>query len=116
LDNFTNNNKNRRYKAHVNIFGTTQLHLKSPYIVAFWSVAFPGFGHLLLSKYIRGMLLFLWELFINQKTHLNLAMVYSFMGDIESAKAVLDVKMMHLYIPVYIFCYLGQLSLNGGFK
>lgn len=103
MDNFTNTNKNRRYKAHVSIFGTTQLHLKSPYIVAFWSVAFPGFGHLLLSKYIRGMLLFIWELFINQKTHLNSAMVYSFMGDIESAKAVLDTSMMHLYIPVYLF-------------
>lgn len=116
MDNYTNTNKNRRYKAHVNIFGTTQLHLKSPYMVAFWSVAFPGFGHLLLSKYIRGMLLFLWELFINQQTHLNLAMVYSFTGDIVSAKAVLNVRMMHLYIPVYLFAiwdsYRSTVDLN----
>jgi TM2 domain-containing membrane protein YozV len=103
MDNFTNTNKNRRYKAHVNIFGTTQLHLKSPYIVALWSITFPGFGHLILSKYIRGMLLFIWELFINQETHLNQAMVYSFMGDIEAAKAVLDVRLLNLYIPVYLF-------------
>jgi len=108
VDNFKNNNKHRRYRAHVSIFGTTQLHLKSPYMVAFWSVAFPGFGHLLISKYIRGMLLFIWEIYINQTTNLNLAMVYSFMGDIEAAKEVLNFKMMHLYIPVYLFAILDS--------
>jgi hypothetical protein len=103
MDNFTNDNKHRRYKAHVSIFGTTQLHLRNPYVIAFWSIAFPGFGHLLLNKFIRGMLLFIWELYINQKIQLNLAMVYSFTGNIEAAKAVLDVNMMHLYIPVYLY-------------
>jgi TM2 domain-containing membrane protein YozV len=103
MDNYTNTNKNRRYKAHVSIYGTTQMHLRSPYMIAMWSIIFPGFGHLLLNKFIRGMLLFIWELFINQEIQLNLAMVYSFTGDIESAKAVLDVRMMHLYIPVYLF-------------
>lgn len=87
----------------MSIFGTTQLHLKNPYIVACWSIAFPGFGHMLLSKYLRGMALFIWELFINQKIHLNSAMVYSFNGDIAAARAVLDVNMMHMYIPVYLF-------------
>lgn len=45
----------------------------------------------------------IWELFINQSIHLNSAMVYSFIGEIEKAKEVLDVRYMHLYIPVYIF-------------
>lgn len=108
MDNFSNNNKNRRYKAHVSLFGTTQLHLKSPYMVAFWSIAFPGFGHLLISKYIRGLLLFLWEVCINQMTHLNTAMVYSFMGDIDSAKAVLNVELVYLYIPVYLFAIMDS--------
>ncbi|RAV06545.1 hypothetical protein [Paenibacillus sp. YN15] len=104
MDNYINNNNQyRRYKAHVNIFGITQLHLKNPYVVAMWSVIFPGFGHLILSKYIRGMLLVAWELFINQRIKLNLAMVYSFTGKIEEAKQVLDVRFLHLYIPVYLF-------------
>ncbi|MCD1259787.1 hypothetical protein B5M42_013175 [Paenibacillus athensensis] len=103
MDNYSNTNRNRRYKAHVSIFGTTQLHLKNPVIVACWSIAFPGFGHLILSKYIRGMLLFVWELFINQRIHLNQAMVYTFVGDIEAAKEVIDTSLMILYIPVYLF-------------
>ncbi len=104
MDNFVNNaNRYRRYKAHVNIFGITQLHLKSPYLVAMWSVIFPGFGHLILSKYVRGVLLVTWELFINQRIQLNLAMVYSFTGRMEEAKQVLDMRILHLYIPVYLF-------------
>ncbi|MED3882936.1 hypothetical protein [Priestia megaterium] len=45
----------------------------------------------------------MWEIFINQQTNLNLAMMYSFTGRIESAKAVLDVRLLFLYIPVYLF-------------
>lgn len=103
MDNFKNTNKARRYKAHVSIFGTTQIHLRNPWTVALWSVAFPGFGHFLLSKYLRAFALFIWEIFINQTTHLNQAMVYSFTGDIEAAKEVLDVRFMLMYIPVYLF-------------
>ncbi|GAA0316909.1 hypothetical protein GCM10008967_04370 [Bacillus carboniphilus] len=101
-----NDFKKRRYRgklAHLSIFGTTQIHLRNPYIVAMWSIAFPGYGHLLLSKYLRGFSLVLWELFINQSTHLNTAMVYTFIGEIDAAKEVLDIQYMHLYIPVYLF-------------
>lgn len=103
MDNFKNTNKARRYKAHVSIFGTTQIHLRNPLTVAMWSIAFPGFGHFLLNKYFRAFALFLWEIFINQVTKLNQAMVYSFTGNFEAAKDVLDLRMVLLYIPVYLF-------------
>lgn len=103
MDNFQNTNKARRYKAHVSIFGTTQIHLRNPWTVAMWSVAFPGFGHFLLNKYFRAFSLFLWEVIINQVTKLNLAMVYSFTGNFEAAKEVLDLRMVIMYIPVYLF-------------
>jgi hypothetical protein len=104
VDNFQNiNNKHRRFKAHISIFGTSQLHLRNPYIIAWWSAAFPGFGHLLLSKYIRGLLLFIWEVFVNYQANINLAMVQSFCGNIELAKATIDTRWMLMYIPVYLF-------------
>ena len=65
MNNYTNDNTARRYKAHVSTVGTTQLHLRNPYIIAWWSAAFPGFGHLLLSKYLRGYSLFIWEILVN---------------------------------------------------
>jgi hypothetical protein len=103
VNNFHNNNKHRRFKAHVSIAGTTQFHLRNPYIIAWWSAAFPGFGHLLLSKYLRGLVLFIWEVFVNYQSKINLAMIHSFCGNIEQAKASIDPRWMLMYIPVYLF-------------
>ncbi|CAH2713767.1 hypothetical protein BACCIP111895_00921 [Neobacillus rhizosphaerae] len=103
MENYTNNNTARRYKAQVSILGTTQLHLRNPYIIGWWSAAFPGFGHLLLSKYLRGFVLFIWEVVINLQAHVNQAMIYSFQGKIGMAKEVLDTRWLLIYIPVYLF-------------
>jgi TM2 domain-containing membrane protein YozV len=103
MDNYTNDNTARRYTAHVSTLGTTQIHLRNPYIVAWWSAAFPGFGHLLLSKYLRGFVLFIWEVVVNIKANVNLAMIYSFQGEIDMAKDILDTRWLLIYIPVYIF-------------
>lgn len=103
MNNLQTTNKTRRYKAHVSIFGTTQIHLRNPWTIAMWSVAFPGFGHFLLNKYFRGFALFIWEIYINQATRLNEAIVYSFTGNFEAAKGVLDLRIVLMYIPVYLF-------------
>ncbi len=103
MDNFRNPFRNRRYIAHVSLLGTTQLHKRNPITIACWSMAFPGFGHLLLNKYLRGYVLVLWELFINQKIQLNLAIVHTFNGQFQEARDVLDPKFVLLYLPIYIF-------------
>ncbi|MDT9027194.1 MULTISPECIES: hypothetical protein [Rossellomorea] len=103
MDNHTSDNTARRYTAHVSILGTTQIHVRNPYIIAWWSAAFPGFGHLLLSKYLRGFVLFIWEVIVNLQANVNLAMIYSFQGEIEMAKEILDTRWLLIYIPVYIF-------------
>jgi hypothetical protein len=92
-----------RKVAYLSTWGTTIIHYQNPYVVALWSVAFPGYGHLLLNKYMRGFALIIWEIFINQKTNLNLAMVYSFTGQIDLAKEALYTNYMYLYIPLYIY-------------
>lgn len=93
----------RRSLAYISLLGTTQLHLRSPFVVACWSVAFPGMGHIILSRYLRGFILFIWELFVNYKAHVNLLILYSFIGDFEKAKAVVDIQWLSLYIPTYLF-------------
>lgn len=103
MNNYTNDNTARRYKADVSIFGTTHIHLRNPYIVGWWSAAFPGFGHMMLCKYPRGYALFIWEVVVNIKAHVNLAMIYSFQGNISMAKEVLDTRWLLMYIPVYLF-------------
>jgi len=83
--------------------GTTQLHLRNPFVIAWWSLAYPGLGHLLLSKYIRGFLLFTWEVFLNYNAHINLAILYSFTGRFQMAKDVLDTTWVMFYAPTYLF-------------
>src|SRR5699024_740223 len=103
MDNYIPDNTARRYTAHVSILGTTQIHLRSPSIIAWWSAAYPGFGHLLLSKYIRGFVLFIWEVIVNVQANLNLAIIYSFQGKIDLAVQVVDTRWLLVYLPVYFF-------------
>ena len=119
MDNYSNDNTARRYKAYVSVLGTTQIHLRNPYVIAWWSTAFPGFGHLLLSKYLRGFLLLAWEVVINLNAHVNQSMIYSFQGNIVKAKEVLDTRWLLIYIPVYIFAiwdsYRTTVDLNNAY-
>lgn len=116
MKNYTNDNTARRYIANVSMFGTSIIFLRNPYIAGWWSAAFPGFGHLILGKYHRGYLLILWEIIINIKANINLAMIHSFHGNIEMAKNILDTRWLLIYIPVYIFSvwdsYRSAIDLN----
>ena len=103
MDRPESNSSVRRYMGYVGTLGTTQLHLRSPLVSVAWTLAFPGLGHILLSKYTRGYLLFIWELLVNYNAHVNLAILYSFTGQFQMAKDVLDINWVLLYIPTYIF-------------
>lgn len=94
----------RRYNHYTSIWNLNCIHLRNPWVTAWWSAAFPGFGHIHLGLYMKGFILFFWEIIINTQSKLNLAMVYSFTGRIEQAKEVLDIRLLIVYIPVYIFC------------
>ncbi len=94
----------RRYNYYMSFWSLNCVHLRNPWVTAWWSAAFPGFGHLHLGLYFKGFILFFWEIIINTHSKINLAMVYSFTGKFEQAKEVLDTRMLIIYIPVYIFC------------
>lgn len=93
----------RWQRAYLSQFSTTQLHLRNPWVVAFFSFSYPGFGHLLLHRYAAGLVLILWELFINQQANVNLGILYSLLGDFETAKEVMDKRWLILYVGIYMF-------------
>ncbi len=110
----------RRSVTHLSVLGITKLNLRNPLVIACWSMLFPGMGHLLISKYLRGFILLFWEFFINYKAHVNLLILYSFTGDFERAKQVVDIQWLMLYIPTYIFTiwdsYRTTVDLNNTYK
>lgn len=102
MNNRTINQNTRYYRAYVSSFNTNIIHKKNPWVAAWWSAAFPGMGHLLHGSYIKGFIFFAWEFIINIGARINEALVYSFTGQFELAKATLDTRWVLLYIAVYI--------------
>lgn len=106
----------RRKSAVLTEFTTTQLHLRNPWVVAFFSFSYPGFGHLLQHRYAKAIVLFIWELFINTKAQVNLGIMYSLLGNFDMAKEVLNEKWLIFYVGIYMFAiwdsYRGTVDLN----
>ncbi|MDG5786138.1 hypothetical protein QA612_01450 [Evansella sp. AB-P1] len=76
---------------------------RNPTVVMWWSAAIPGYGHVMLGKYIKGFLLIVWEFVVNVNSKLNTAILYSFTGQFDEAIQVLDTDWILLYVPVYIY-------------
>ncbi|HEX7055953.1 MAG TPA: hypothetical protein VF260_01985 [Bacilli bacterium] len=93
----------RRKRAYISALGITQLHLRNPWIIAFFSFSFPGFGYLVLNRYLKAFLLIGWELFINSLAHINMGIMYTLLGKFDKAKEVLDQRYLILYSAIYIY-------------
>lgn len=93
----------RRPKAAISTYSLNVFHLRNPLVTAWWSMVYPGFGHIRTVSIAKGMFLFIGELLINTQAHLNLAIMYSFTGNFELAKQVLDVHLLLLYCGILIF-------------
>jgi len=106
----------RRPKGHISSVTTNCLHLRNPWVTAWWSAAMPGFGHLILGKLLKGYTLILLEVILNTGGKINLAIMYSFTGHFELAKQVLDPGFGFLYLGVFTYAiwdsYRSTVDLN----
>jgi len=93
----------RRPKAYISPIGTNHVHLRNPWMTVWLSASFPGFGHIFLGSYVKGFLLVIWEVMINVNANLNTAIIYSFTGQFDLAKSVLDQRWLLLYIAVFVY-------------
>lgn len=95
------------------------IHRRNPWMMAWWSTAFPGFGQLILGQHIKGFVLIFWEIAVNVGSQLNVAIMYSLQGQFERAKLVLDHRWFFLYTPVFIYgiwdSYRTAVSLNNSY-
>ncbi|MBU9724320.1 MULTISPECIES: hypothetical protein [Bacillaceae] len=96
-------NQPRRRIVVSNSLATNSLSYKKPLMVAWWSLAFPGFGHFLLGNHLFGVILVVFEFLINTLSGLNTAIYFSMLGDFQEAKEAIELKYFFVYIPIYIF-------------
>lgn len=68
-----------------------------------WNIAFPGFTQLLTRQYVKGILFVFLEFLMNVQSHFNQAIMYSFLGEIERAEAVINYQWLMFYPCVYMF-------------
>ncbi|MEN1967087.1 hypothetical protein WMZ97_03315 [Lentibacillus sp. N15] len=76
---------------------------KSPIAALLWSLALPGFGQLYNRDFLLGIILMTWEIILNVKTNLNLALFYSFKGDFTLASQVVNYEWGLFYPSVFCF-------------
>lgn len=96
-------NDNRGIVAFISPYMINNIDIKNPYVIAWWSAAFPGFGHLILGHYIIGFMLVMHEMIINTLSGLNTAIYYSMIGDFQTAMEKLDTRWLLAYMSPYIF-------------
>lgn len=102
----------RRPSGVVSSLTINLLHLKNPWITAFWSAMFPGLGFLIMGSYIKGFLLIISAVIVNTMSHLNQAIIFGLTGQPELAKQVLDTKWLLIYVPVLIFAVWSSYQLT----
>lgn len=101
---FQSDNIRPRYsKGQISVFGINSVYPRTPWVTAWWSAAFPGFGHMFIGKYLHGFVLIVWEIVVNSQAHLNMSIALSFLGRFEEAKAELNENWALLYVAVYLY-------------
>lgn len=79
------------------------MHNNSILEAVLWSIAIPGFGQLNNKKYIKGLLFIGLEFLINMKSHLNIAIISSFHGEISLAIKQVNYQWLMFYPCIYMF-------------
>ena len=97
----------RHPKGYVSPIATNLIHLRNPWVMAWWAASYLGFAYFSMGSYIKGFIFIFLETFVNVKSRLNLGILYSFTGRFEEAKQVLDINWLLFYVPLYIFSIWG---------
>ncbi|WP_052487827.1 hypothetical protein [Gordoniibacillus kamchatkensis] len=92
------------------------LRFSNAYMTIWWGMAFPGFGQWFQGRYFYGLILIVWEFFINLQSNINVAICYTLAGRFDDARQAIDQRWFLCYIAVYIFavwdCYHVGIDLN----
>lgn len=112
--------KSQRWQlSKSNSYSSSMLHYRNPWIVIWWSLALPGFGHFIVQSYLFGFILMSFEYLTNTMANLNLSIYYSMLGEFDKAREVLDGCIL-VYITVYIYAvwdsYQRCVSLNKTYQ
>jgi hypothetical protein len=108
--------KVRYQRVAISPYTTNLIHQINPWVVTWWSLAFPGLGYILLGKSLKGIIFLFWEVLINMESNINTAILYSLTGRFELARQVVDGRWLLLYVSVLIFIMWDSYHLTVDFN
>ncbi|WP_100407487.1 hypothetical protein [Bacillus solitudinis] len=79
-----------------------------------WSIALPGFAQLLNGKLVKGIVFIFLEFLINVQANLNLNIVHSFQGNMQSAIDLTNYQWLMFYPCLYLFAIWDAYRDEGG--
>ncbi|MFD2706248.1 hypothetical protein [Salibacterium lacus] len=82
--------------------------------IVLWSIALPGFGHLILRKYVKGLLLVFLEILVNVFGNFNTIIILSFNGKIAQAIEQTNYQWLMFYPCLYFFSIWDAYREAGG--
>jgi hypothetical protein len=68
-----------------------------------WSIALPGFGQFLNRSIFKGCVFISLEILVNVQSNFNLAILYSFTGEIQKTIEVTNFQWLMFYPCLYMF-------------
>ena len=95
--------KPRRVKGVVGILDINYVKRRPPWIVAWWSAALPGLGHIHSGHYLKGLILMSGEILLNNFSNLNLSIFYTMILNFEKARDVINYNWLILYCGIFVF-------------
>lgn len=101
----------RRTKMKMGNWNTAFLHKTEPWVAAWWSAAFPGFGHMLLGMQLKGAVFLIGEIFLNFFGNINIALVYTFTFQWDQAREVINYDFAFFYTSIWVFSILNSYQL-----
>ncbi|WP_274363422.1 hypothetical protein [Paenibacillus thermotolerans] len=93
----------RRSIVSTTAYSNNSLSFNNPWIVMWWSAAFPGFGHFRVNSYAWGFFLMSFEYVVNTFSNINTSIFYSMIGEFDKAKEIINLRYFFVYITVYVF-------------
>lgn len=84
-------------------FGQNYLLIRNPWWPVFWSAIISGAGHFLNMQLIKGFVLMGWYLVISIKSGMSEAVFYTFVGQFEMARQVVDYQWLLFWPSIHMF-------------
>lgn len=102
--------------AKITALGIGYATKRKPALALLWSLLTPGLGHLYTKKIIEGFVILASTIVISYMSHVCEAIFFSFIGDFDMAKSVVDYEWLLILPSVYGYSayasYAGLIELN----